>query len=780
MLDLAWDNPRTNITSFVAWGGVGKTALVNVWLNQMAQSQYHGAERVYGYSFYSQGAAEGKQASADLFIATALAWFGDPEPDKGSPWDKGERLAELIKRQRTLLILDGLEPLQYPPGELEGRLKDPGLQCLLRELARHNPGLCIVTTRLLVDDLKDFVASSVEQIELEHLSPEAGARYLKHLGVKGTNDELMQAASEFDGHALALTLLGRYLDVVYHSDIRQRDKIAQLTKEKKQGGHARRVMESYERWFQGKPELNILYMMGLFDRPAEGGAIEVLKAKPAIEALTEALQELSHEDWQYALNNLREARLLAKEDPQNSNTLDCHPLVREHFGEKLKESNPTAWKEAHGRLYEYYKTQPKEYPNSIEEMTPLFVAVFHGCQASLHQETYTEVYLKRILRGNEFFSTDKLGAIPSDLAALSNFFKSPWSIPVATLSETEKAEILTTAGFRLRALGRLAEAAEPLKTSLNLGIAHKDWKNSAARASVLSELYRNFGSLANALHCARQSVDFADRSGDAFEQILRRTLLGNTLHYLGCLSDAEGIFQDAEEMQKEKQPKYQYPILYSYAGSRYCDLLLLQGRYQEVQKRASQTLEWAKQNGAPLWDVALHHLDLGWAYLLQSKNERTYDFTEATYHLCSAVNGQRQAGIQHELSRSLLAPTELSRLRGEFDRAHRDLDEVFSIALRGNMGLHVANCHLECAWLHLAMGEKDKARASLAKAEKMIAEMGYHRRDPEIHLIHSQLALASGEKDMTRESLAKAKELIDKMGMHRWDWEVKEIEAQLS
>jgi len=183
MLDKAWDNPKTNLISLVAWGGVGKTALVNVWLNQIAQSQYRGAERVYGYSFYSQGAAEGKQASADLFIATALAWFGDPEPDKGSLWDKGERLAELVKRQRTLLILDGLEPLQYPPGELEGRLKDPGLQCLLRELARHNPGLCIVTTRLLVDDLKEFVGScGVDAIvcssnpRLQSWSPSRGAR----------------------------------------------------------------------------------------------------------------------------------------------------------------------------------------------------------------------------------------------------------------------------------------------------------------------------------------------------------------------------------------------------------------------------------------------------------------------------------------------------------------------------------------------------------------------------------------------------------------------------
>ena len=126
---------------------MGKTALINVWLNKMCDDQYRGAERVYGWSFYSQGASEKKQVSTDLFIASALEWFGDPDPNKGTPWEKGERLADLIKKKRTLLILDGLEPLQNPPGEKQGRIRDPALKCLLRELARHNSGLCIVTIK---------------------------------------------------------------------------------------------------------------------------------------------------------------------------------------------------------------------------------------------------------------------------------------------------------------------------------------------------------------------------------------------------------------------------------------------------------------------------------------------------------------------------------------------------------------------------------------------------------------------------------------------------------
>jgi hypothetical protein len=340
ILEKVWDNTGTNIISFVAWGGVGKTALVNTWLSKMRQHNFRGAECVFGWSFYSQGAAEGKQASADQFIASALKWFGDLEPDAA----------------------------------------------LVRELAHYNPGLCVITTRLDVDDIKDFSGTTVENIPLEHLSDMAGLELLKYLGVKGTDDELKQAVRDFDGHALALMLLGTYLSIVYKGDVQKRDRIVKLTKEKKYGGHARRVMESYEVWFKDQPELDILRIMGLFDRPAESGAIEVLRATPPIKGLTTRLTDLSHEDWQFALNNLRKAGLLAKEDPVMPDTLDCHPLIREHFGDELKENNPEAWKEAHYRLYEYFKNQTKEYPDTTEEMSPLYAAVAHGCQAGRYQD----------------------------------------------------------------------------------------------------------------------------------------------------------------------------------------------------------------------------------------------------------------------------------------------------------------------------------------------------------------------------------------------------------
>ncbi len=94
-LDAAWEkDSRTHVISLVAFGGVGKTALVKHWLAGMAAEGYRGAERVFEWSFYSHGTS-GRQATAEVFIAEALKWFGDPDPAEGSPFDKGQRLADL-------------------------------------------------------------------------------------------------------------------------------------------------------------------------------------------------------------------------------------------------------------------------------------------------------------------------------------------------------------------------------------------------------------------------------------------------------------------------------------------------------------------------------------------------------------------------------------------------------------------------------------------------------------------------------------------------------------
>jgi hypothetical protein len=252
-LDDAWANKDINVVTIVAWAGVGKSTLVNHWLRRMAAEQYRSAQLVFGWSFYRQGTSGGT-SSADEFFDAALSWFGDPDPRLGTAWEKGERLAKLIAHRRTLLVLDGLEPLQNPPGSQEGRLREPSLQALLRELAAFNTGLCVITTRTPVADIGDHERTSARRRDLDQLSSDAGAKLLRALGVKGDEAELRNASDEFRGHSLALTLLGSYLTDAYDGDIRRRSEVSgHLADDVRQGVHARKVMESYESWFGEGP-----------------------------------------------------------------------------------------------------------------------------------------------------------------------------------------------------------------------------------------------------------------------------------------------------------------------------------------------------------------------------------------------------------------------------------------------------------------------------------------------------------------------------------------------
>jgi hypothetical protein len=277
MLEAAWTNPKVRVQSLIAWGGAGKTALMRHWLNALADRGYDGAARVYAWSFYSQGAGEGRQSSADLFIDQMLRWLGDADPETGDPWQKGERLAGLIRRQKTLLLLDGVEPLQHPPGALFGRLKDPALEVLLKSLADQMDGLCVVSSRFPFPDLEGHGGYAPH--DLQRLSAEAGAELLRPRGVKGTEEELQAAAEEYRGHALALRLLGSYLAMYEKGNVHRREVMPTLTEAEDGGAHARRVMQAYEALLD-PVERSILHVVGLFDRTAEAAVVAALRDTP--------------------------------------------------------------------------------------------------------------------------------------------------------------------------------------------------------------------------------------------------------------------------------------------------------------------------------------------------------------------------------------------------------------------------------------------------------------------------------------------------------------------
>ena len=625
LLNDAWlkvrraESPRTNILTFVALGGEGKTSLVAKWAADLAAQDWPGCDAVFAWSFYSQGTREQTAVSPDLFLAEALTFFGDAAMAGSAQgaFEKGKRLAQLVGERRALLILDGLEPLQYAPtSPTPGELKDQGLSALLKGLAATSHGLCVVTTRYALPDLRAFHGRTVREEKLARLARAAGVQLLKAHGVTGSDrrnlplhdgDAKSELVSEFeklvedvDGHALTLTLhiMGSFLKKAFGGDIRKRDRVTFVkASQKTDNDHAFRAMAAYARWMEdgsdeARRELAILRLMGLFDRPATADCLAALLAAPAIPGLTEPLTGLPEDDWNCSLESLVAAKLLSV-SPETVSvpasafplpaSLDAHPLLREYFAQELRAptgrtipaqgnalgsdtksakspegaaqggtqgadvsplqgsgdsgaavpgalpqagmlrpvgaQTSEAWRAAHRRLYEHLcaSTQEGDQP-TLEALQPLYQAVAHGCQAGLQQEAHDDVHVKRIRRGDDYYSFRKLGAFGSDLGAIACFFDQPWSLPSARLKDYDQAVALGQAAFYLRALGRLVEALEPMRATVQFIAKLEDWKQTAIAASNLSELELTLGDVDGAVRDGRQCVTYANQCADWVER----------------------------------------------------------------------------------------------------------------------------------------------------------------------------------------------------------------------------------------------------------------------
>lgn len=762
LLDSAWSSAvetgsaPTRIVAFTANGGVGKSTLVNHWLRDMHRDHFRGATRVFGWSFYSQGAREEGMASADTFIDAALRFFGDADPTAGSPWDKGERLARLVGAQRALLVLDGIEPLQSRHAFERGTLRDPALHTLLCELARHSEGLCLITTREPLPDLHGVTGVTFKDLEL--ISPEAGRALLRTARVVGTDAELEELSKRFGLHALTVSLLGVYL---HENDPAHGTGPAQALEQLPGAAPIDRVLAGFEALLAGSAELEVLRLLGLFDRPADSGCLGALRVRPVIAGLTERVVRLRDAGWNGVLARLERLRLIHVQRKGSGKAavrnrpyaVDAHPLLREHFAAELRVGQAKAWRAAHRRLYEHLRDTTEHRPGGLDGLQPLYQAVAHGCQAGLHQEACDNVYYDRILRGEEFYSTSKLGAVGADLGAVACFFEQPWTRPSSNLSEPYQVWVLNEAATRLRALGRVTEALEPMRANLKMRVDRQEWQHAPSSGSNLSDVELTLGDVTGAVRDAEQSVIFADRGGNAFWRMVNRAAHAHALLEAGERTEALARLREAERMQAEHEPEC--PLLYSLQGFLYCDLLLAEAERaawtlflrlrpdtqnlkpeldacHSVSQRAAKTLKWELgKPGAPLLDFALHHLTLGRAALyrviLDDSAFRTSAsaFQLAYRELAAAVDGLRAACMLDHVPRGLLTRGWLRVLEGDLAGAHADLDQAWQIAERGSMKLFMADIHL-----HRARLFRDKSEIATARA--LIESCGYWRRKEEL------------------------------------------------
>jgi tetratricopeptide (TPR) repeat protein/predicted phosphodiesterase len=752
-LDEAWSNPRARVVVIVGWGGAGKSQLVRQWLAQNAPD-HRGAARVFGWSFYAQGTGPRAIVSSDLFFAKALAFFGGGPLGQEDAWDRAQKLARIIQRQRTLLVLDGLEPLQDP----KGIVRDRALSCLLEELVASMDGLCVVTTRPPFTHLEAFEGDTVRRLDLPALDPDAGAALLHHRGVRGDEAALRAAADEYHGHALSLTVLGNYLREAWAGDIRRRDGVRLTDEDVDDRSRLRRLLESYDAHLEEGPR-RVLRAMGLFDRPAPTDSLRALRESGVL-----ASQEAR---WNKAVSALRRHDLLTED--QNG-ALDVHPLVRQHFAEAFEREDQAAFRAAHGRLFEHLCACAPERPQTFDEMQPLYEAVRHGCRAHRFDEAF-EVLRDRIRQGKEHVSLYKLGAVSADREAFASFFSDSWE-PAESLSPEQRFWLQNSAGVLHRAEGNLDIARRLLSAALDTAPVERKDARAAEAARNLASTESAMGMLRDALETVDRAVAFADESEELRARVVTRDFRANLLNRVGDLQASRAAFEEIERIRIEEDSRGEVP---HYPEASFAALLVDMGEPEEALRRAERALalsRGASSDLGSLLNIGLSERALARALAaLDRPDEARKLFDDSIEHL------QKAARFDH------IAPGLVERarfnLRRDRAQAERDLEDALRMASQRGFLLVEADARLTRSGLDIEMGRPDEAESSLRRAREILERTDFVLRKPMLLLTEALLQGARGDRGRAEQTLGEARQLAENMGLLGIQGELERAERSL-
>lgn len=699
-LDKAWFANDVSVALIVSFGGFGKSSLVTEWLKQNRELS---KSFMIAWSFYRQGTYQ--RDSADEFSEWILAKFGyTGEKLPRSRWERGELIANCIRKERGILVLDGLEPLQ----DQTGRIRDDCIRALLRAAVSDNNSLIIVTSRLEVSDLAD--SSGNVMIPLGPLDLESGIQLLLSFDILGTREELAKTITDFDGHPLALRLLSGLLQERYRGDVRRRYEITALhDSASPEATQAERVLRAYEEWIKGSFEHTLLRLVGLFDRPCKIGEFEVLTEECADE-LSLNIPSVASPAWNSICNRLLKLGLLTSTFDSHNRMLDTHPLIRAYFGVSLQADNSVLWHYAHRKLFNYYSSSIVTFPEMLSEgLSDLYSAVRHGCFSGDYVEAF-KLYWDRILRGFEYFSTYKICAFTLELSALTGFFEKSWSKTAESLSKKDSARVQSQVGYCLRAIGSLEEALTPLRQSSVAFERLSLFSEAAISQGNYARTLLPLGRLLDAEHAAKHAIELADKADVLEERADKRTILADIFHQLGRFKDAEVIFLEAEALLGTELP--------SFAGARYCEFLLTIGQHSEARRRALDIKALAAEGQR-------EHLLFG---LVCSYAAAALLSDQGLQEADDAIHALRLSGRQDYLAHGLSIRAHIARNYGVEGRANADIEEAFDLVRRYKLDLYRADLLIEAIQLDGNSDLEEKQR----ELKALIQRTSYYRRTNEL------------------------------------------------
>jgi tetratricopeptide (TPR) repeat protein len=658
-----YKSQEVRIGALIGWGGVGKSALARKWYDSLESNNIR-PDGIFWWGFY-------RNANLELFLNALLRFISGGQIDPNtltSTWEKADRIKEYINQGRFLIILDGLEQMQKGriSGEQFGCMQHRECSEMLKFLADTKvDGLCLITTRYPLTDINSYERTVYQKKDIVRLSDEDGRRLFKKVGVKGSQEQIDSVITEYDGHALSLTLLSGYLVKDFGGDITKAKDIPAFHSDKEAGGKAHRILLWYAKQLN-KEQQAFMKIFSLFRKAITEKDFEGVFRAQMETKINQPLIQMSEFSFKRMVDNLSDRRLISKDQ---DNTYSTHPLIKSYFDSIFDADDK---KLCHKRIYHYFGENAPDEPETLDQMQPLFEQVYHGCASGLYDEVCPKVYRDKIRRGEEHFITHNLGAWETDLSLVRTFFPDGDLSKMPLVNDRNaQSWLLAVAGLALLSTGRPKEAEELLIKKTDMLIEDKDWKNASSGYETLADLQFRTGRLESALTSAKNDLEMAEKAESKQYIIDSKAYIGWVYHLLGKDDQAEKAFSQAEELSIKITGHRDYSI----TGVFYADFLLSIGKDDDALALSEQNLDFCQRNNF-VNDISRCYRNL--CAIHRTKG----NFDKAADHLQKAFEFARKVGMPYLEIEALLESAELNLATGHPEEAKHDADQVLKICAR--------------------------------------------------------------------------------------------------
>jgi tetratricopeptide (TPR) repeat protein len=382
---------RGGVAQVVGLGGQGKTSLVQKFLaDQRPDLATAGYRRVFGCSFY--------RADIGQFINDMVVTFS-PSLAASLPQQVRE-ICEHVRRNRTILVLDGLEAIL----DEESKVRNPYLSQIVESVVQGS-GSVLVTSRIPVRG-KLFERAPV--VDIEPLSSDQILEFLRRWGLDRLGDAANRRLVEITaGHPLALRILAGVLRDVPAVDAIatiERSSVIDVSDEVDplRENRLARILGSYFHHLNAE-SIAFLECLTAFFGPASYPMAEAALTRDYPD--TELNRPLRGQDLRRVVGDLIERRLLIV---STSGDLSTHPTVREYFARQAHE-NQASLVPIHRFLAAEDLRGAADTPDTFEEAAPLIDACWHAAICE-DWSLLDDLFHRRLMRNFREYLCENLGA----------------------------------------------------------------------------------------------------------------------------------------------------------------------------------------------------------------------------------------------------------------------------------------------------------------------------------------------------------------------------------